>query len=59
VSRSASAADAEALLADAFADFETVGQTIRVAQVSEQRNCETYTLASTLLTWVGLGPTGE
>ena len=45
--------DVDALLAGAFPDLETVSRNIRPARVEEERDGETYTLASNLVTWIG------
>ena len=48
--------DAERLLADAFAGFEVVQHRTQPANIDEERGQEEYTLASTLLIWVGRRP---
>lgn len=51
-----SAADATGLLAGAFSDFDVIYQRSTPAQVREERGEETYTLASTLITWLATRP---
>jgi tellurite methyltransferase len=51
-----SAAEAAGLLADAFSGFDVAYQRSRPAQVREQRGGETYTLTSTLVTWLATRP---
>ncbi|MDT0157856.1 class I SAM-dependent methyltransferase [Microbacterium sp. ARD32] len=45
--------DVDTLVADAFPDLQTVSHGTRPALVEEQRDGETYTLGSTLVTWIG------
>lgn len=48
-----SSAEAVELLSGAFTDFDVAYQEARPASVREDRGGETYTLASTLVTWLG------
>jgi hypothetical protein len=41
------------LLRASFADLETVSRRDRPARIEEERDGETYTLASTLISWIG------
>jgi tellurite methyltransferase len=47
-----SAADATGLLASAFRDFDVTYQRLGPARVREERGEDTYTLTSTLVTWL-------
>jgi hypothetical protein len=51
-----SAAAATELLSSAFGGFDVVYQKARPADVREERQGESYTLASTLLTWLATRP---
>ena len=51
-----SAADATGLLSDVFSDFGVTYQRSGPAQVREQRGEDTYTLTSTLITWLATRP---
>jgi SAM-dependent methyltransferase len=46
-------ADVDGLLAESFADLETVSRRDRPARVEEERDGETYTLAATQISWIG------
>jgi len=46
--------EAAELLSDQFRDFEVVHRKASPARVREHREGETYTLASTLVTWLGI-----
>lgn len=48
-----STADVDGLLSDAFGDMREVSRTTGRANIDEERDGETYTLASTLITWIG------
>ncbi|WP_298866257.1 trans-aconitate 2-methyltransferase [uncultured Microbacterium sp.] len=45
--------DVDALLRASFTDLETVSRRDRPARIEEERDGETYTLASTLISWIG------
>jgi tellurite methyltransferase len=51
-----SAAEATGLLAGAFSDFHVTCQRLGPAQVREDRGEDTYTLTSTLITWLATRP---
>jgi tellurite methyltransferase len=51
-----SAAEATGLLAGAFSDFHVTYQRLVPAQVREDRGEDTYTLTSTLITWLATRP---
>jgi tellurite methyltransferase len=51
-----SASEASGLLAGAFSDFDVTYQRLGPAQVREERGEETYTLTSTLITWLATRP---
>jgi hypothetical protein len=51
-----SSADATEVLSGVLRDFELVYQRARPASVREDRGGESYTLASTLVTWLGTRP---
>jgi trans-aconitate methyltransferase len=51
-----SATEATALLSDAFSDFDVTYQRFSPAQVREERGEETYTLTSTLVSWLATRP---
>lgn len=50
---SITADQAHAVLTDAFIDFSVVYERVNPTEVHEQRGSETYTLVSTLITWLG------
>ncbi len=55
-----SAAEATGLLSGVFSDFDVTYQRLRPAQVREERREDTYTLTSTLVTWLATRPaTGQ
>ncbi len=51
-----SAAEANALLSGVFSDFDVTYQRLGPAQVREERGEDTYTLTSTLITWLATRP---
>jgi tellurite methyltransferase len=51
-----SAAEATGLLVGAFSDFDVTYQRLGPAQVREERGEDTYTLTSTLVTWLATRP---
>jgi tellurite methyltransferase len=51
-----SAAEATGLLTGAFSDFDVACQRLDPAQVREERGEDTYTLTSTLVTWLATRP---
>jgi SAM-dependent methyltransferase len=51
-----SASEATGPLASAFSDFDVTYQRLGSAQVREERGEETYTLTSTLITWLATRP---
>ena len=51
-----SALEAAGLISAAFSDFEVTYQRLSPAQVREERDGDTYTLTSTLVTWLAVRP---
>jgi hypothetical protein len=51
-----STAEATGLLSDVFSDFDVTCQRFSPAQVREERGEDTYTLTSTLVTWLATRP---
>jgi hypothetical protein len=51
-----SAPEAARLISSAFSDFEVTYQRFSPAQVREERGEDTYTLTSTLVTWLAVRP---
>lgn len=51
-----STAEANGLLCDVFGDFDVTDHRLSPAQVREERGEDTYTLTSTLITWLAMRP---